>query len=206
VTPGRHPAGLLQALATATPLPLLVGPEPLVVDATAPPLGLRCAASAPVREAGLTYRPMVGHPPTAAPGPWAAGGIPDPHGAIDAVLAVLAVLAALRDIGTMAELPSPEVGTQRFLADRPGLAAPILHRLCKIAREASPAAGYVFPGRRFYEHADDLDALPPNLTFLATSRYAILEKVGPSTRRGAYYRMRDVQAVEAQLRALGYNQ
>lgn len=106
----------------------------------------------------------------------------------------------------MPELPSPEVGTQRFLADRPELAPPILQRLCKVAREANPAAGYVFPGRRFYEHADGLDAVPPNLTFLATARYAILEKVGPSTRRGTYYRMRDVEAVEAQLRALGYNQ
>ena len=105
----------------------------------------------------------------------------------------------------MPDLPSPEVGTQRFLADRPELAPPILRRLCTIAREANPAAGYMFPGRRFYERASGPDAIPPNLSFLATARYAILEKVGPSTRRGAYYRMRDVEAVEAQLRALGYD-
>jgi hypothetical protein len=94
------------------------------------------------------------------------------------------------------EKPDPRGGVRRFASDHP-TGAPVLDTICEIARERGELP---FRGQAFYVRAPEGVALPPNLRTLVT--YNILEKVGPSTPRGAYYKVTDLETVADELAKL----
>lgn len=98
------------------------------------------------------------------------------------------------------QVPSPREGVRRLASDKPSGRA-IVELVCQVAGESN---GLEFPGRRIYDRALPLGiALPSNLRTLVS--YGILKKVGPSTARGAYYTVTDLDAVADELTRLPPN-
>ena len=94
------------------------------------------------------------------------------------------------------EKPDPREGVRRLASDHP-TGALVLAVICEIARERGELP---FRGQAFYDRAPEGVPLPSNLRTLVT--YNILEKVGPSTARGAYYKVTDLEAVADELAKL----
>ena len=89
------------------------------------------------------------------------------------------------------EKPSPREGVRRFASDHP-TGVRLLEIICQIAGERGELP---FRGQAIYDRAlGVVIALPSNLRTLVAT-YNILEKVGPSTARGAYYKVTDIEAV-----------
>ena len=91
------------------------------------------------------------------------------------------------------EKPEPREGVRRFASDHP-TGARVLDVICEIAKERG---NYLFRGQAFYDltrAGGEEFALPSNLRTLVITNN-ILEKVGPSTARGAYYKVTDLEAV-----------
>ncbi len=102
-------------------------------------------------------------------------------------------------MSTKHEKPTPREGVRRFVSDYP-TGAQVAAVICQIARERGDLP---FRGQAFYERAPEGIALPSNLRSLVT--YNILDKVGPSTARGAYYKVTDLEAVADELAKLPKN-
>ena len=97
------------------------------------------------------------------------------------------------------EKPGPREGVRRFASDHPS-GAQVTAVICQIAKERGDLP---FRGQAFYERAPAGIAVPSNLRTLVT--YNILKKVGPSTARGAYYNVTDLEAVTDELAKLRKN-
>ncbi len=88
------------------------------------------------------------------------------------------------------EKPDPREGVRRFASDH-STGVRVLEAICEIAKERGELP---FRGQALYDRMRAEVPLPSNLRTLATT-YNVLEKVGPSTARGAYYKVTDIEAV-----------
>ena len=94
--------------------------------------------------------------------------------------------------------PEPRQGVRRFVSDLPDH-KPLLQIICRVARERD---GLEFSGHRVYEEALRQRVPVLNNLGILVTRYGVLEKVGPSTARGAYYRVIDLDAVADEVNKL----